>query len=270
MALTIHPFFESTSGSYSFVVANPESGTCAVIDAALGINEGEQGLNTDLAELIVDWVKAHGFVVRWILETHVHADRPSAAGYLKSRFLCAQTAIGANTPDVSGYDVLLSEGDKICLDHACGRVMETPGHTPGCVSYQFDDAVFIGDTLFMPDSGTARCDFPGGNPQVLYASIQRLLSLPGETRLYVCHDYGKGLGGKHRRNRFVTTVAEERSQNIHVGKRACMEEFVRLRTARDATLSAPRWSAVSIPANLACMSPPAINGLLRSEGHGHH
>ncbi len=251
-------------------MANPESSTCAVIDPALGIAEDGETLNTDTADLIVDWVQAHGFVVRWILETHVHADRPSAAGYLKGKFICAQTAIGAHTPDVSGYDVLLKEGDKICLAHTCGRVMETPGHTPGCISYRFDNAVFVGDTLFMPDSGTARCDFPGGNAATLYASIQKILSLPGQTRLYVCHDYGRTVDGGCRRNRFVTTVAEEQQQNIHVGRHACVEEFVRLRTARDATLKAPRWSAVSIPANLACMAPAAIDGLLTESRHGSH
>ncbi len=250
MSVTIHPFLEPSSGSYTFVVVSCQSRTCAIIDPALGVADcdGETHLNTDIADSIVDWIKAQHFVVRWILETHVHADRPSAAGYLKSRFLCAKTAIGAKTPNIEGYDVLLTEGEKICLGTDCGRVLETPGHTPGCVSYQFEDAVFVGDTLFMPDTGTARCDFPGGCAHQLYSSIQRILDLPESTRIYVCHDYG----GDGRRYRFVTTVEEERQSNIHVGAKKCVDEFVRKRTERDRTLAAPRWSAFSIPANLRC------------------
>lgn len=274
MSVTIHPFFEASSGSFSFIVANPDSKTCAIVDAALGITatdeSGHPVLNTDCADQIVDWIEAHKFVARWILETHVHADRPSASGYLKSRLLCAQTAIGAATPDVSGYDKLLHEGDKICLGHSCGRVMETPGHTPGCVSYQFDDAVFVGDTLFMPDSGTARCDFPGGNPEVLYESIQRILALPDDTRLYVCHDYGHSAQGEPRRSRFVTTVAEEKQQNIHVGCAASVERFVDMRTTRDAGLATPKWAHLAIPANLACMGLPGIGGLVQDHASGQH
>jgi len=269
MSVIVLPFFESSSGSYSFIVANPESKCCAFIDAALGVTgnvERGHSLNTHCADLMMDWVSAHDYVVRWILDTHVHADRPSAAGYLKSRLLCAQTAIGANTPDVTGYDKLLVEGDKLCLDHACGRVLATPGHTPGCVSYQFDDAVFVGDTLFMPDSGTARCDFPGGCPRQLYQSIQRLLSLPDETRLYVCHDYG----GDERRNRYVTTVDEERMHNVHVGARRCVDEFVALRQQRDRDLEAPKWQDIAIPANLHCMKLSGIQSLLVQTADGRH
>ena len=269
MTVTVHPFFESSSGSFSFVVANPESKTCAVIDAALGVDDDKQ-LNTDSADQILDWVEAHDLVVRWVLETHLHADRPSATGYLKSKLLCAQTAIGAHTPDVSGYDKLLLEGDKICLGHTCGRVLETPGHTPGCLSYQFGDVVFIGDTLFMPDSGTARCDFPGGSASTLYHSIQRILSMPQNTRLFVCHDYGKSVEGELRRSRFVTTVAEELENNVHVGGGANAEDFVAQRTARDATLNAPKWATFSIPANLSCMNLKAIGGLIQETEVAQH
>jgi glyoxylase-like metal-dependent hydrolase (beta-lactamase superfamily II) len=271
MSLTIHPFFELSSGSYSFIVANPQAGCCAIIDPALGVSHAEEGgvdcVNTDTADLMLDWVNAHGFVVRWILDTHIHADRPSATGYLKSRLLCAQTAIGAKTPDVEGYDQLLAEGDKLCLGSTCGRVLETPGHTPGCVSYQFENSVFVGDTLFMPDTGTARCDFPGGCATRLYKSIQRILSLPQDTRLFVCHDYG---GQNHRRYRYVTTVAEEKAQNIHVGAQARVEEFVAQRTARDKTLDAPQWAAFSIPANLKCMAVPGIETLMSQSASGRH
>ena len=268
MNITVHPFFEPTSGSYSFIVANSESSSCAIIDAALGVNTQGDIVNTDTADLMLDWVHANEFVVRWILETHVHADRPSAAGYLKSHLLCAQTAIGADTPDVSGYDRLLHEGDKICLGHACGLVLSTPGHTPGCVSYQFDKAVFIGDTLFMPDTGTARCDFPGGCATRLYKSIQRLLGLPKDTHLYVCHDYGGAGDSEGRRHRFVTTVEEEAAQNVHVGAQACMESFVNLRTSRDKTLDAPRWQDIAIPANLGCMDLESVQSLVTQVAAG--
>jgi glyoxylase-like metal-dependent hydrolase (beta-lactamase superfamily II) len=266
MSVIVLPFFESSSGSYSFVVANPESKCCAFIDAALGMAEGAvdgHSLNTHCADLMLDWVAAHDYVVRWILDTHVHADRPSAAGYLKSRLLCAQTAIGADMPGISGYDRLLVEGDKLCLDHACGRVLATPGHTPGCVSYQFDDAVFVGDTLFIPDAGTARCDFPGGCPRRLYRSIQRLLSLPDETRLYVCHDYGG-----ERRHRYVTSVGEEKQHNVHVGEQRCMDEFVALRDKRDRALDEPKWQHIAIPANLHCMNLGGIQSLLMQTADG--
>ena len=277
MRNTIHPFLEPSSGSFGFIVADPRSGVCAVIDPPLGLDDpgdAEAGrepvLNTDCADSMLDWIDAHGFTARWILDTHVHADRPSATSYLKSKLLCAKTGIGAATPDIAGYDMLLTEGDKLCLGHSCGRVLETPGHTPGCVSYQFEDAVFVGDTLFMPDTGTARCDFPGGCARRLYASIQRLLALDPDTRLYVCHDYG----GSGRRHKFVTTVAEERRDNIHVGRGAPVEEFVAQRTARDETLAAPRWAAFSIPANLKCLSVPGIEHLISESAaarrHGHH
>jgi glyoxylase-like metal-dependent hydrolase (beta-lactamase superfamily II) len=266
MSLTIHPFFEPSSGSYSFIVANPESKCCAIIDAALGVDPVGNVVNTHTADLMLDWLHAHDFVVRWILETHVHADRPSACGYLKSHLLCAKTAIGAGTPNVSGYDQLLSDGDKLCLGHACGRVLSTPGHTPGCVSYQFDNAVFVGDTLFIPDAGTARCDFPGGCPHRLYKSIKKLLQLPDKTRLYVCHDYG--VGG--RRNRFVTTVAEEKAQNIHLCASSDEDDFAVLRTRRDKTLAMPRWQDIAIPANLRCMNLGGIQSLMARSADGAH
>lgn len=256
MSLCVHPFLEASSGSYGFVVANPESRTAAIIDAPLGVDEAD-AITTDCADQMVDWIEAHDLTVRFLLDTHVHADRPSGTAYLKTKFLCAQTAIGSGTPDVSGYDRLLEDGEKLCLGHACGRVMATPGHTPGCVSYLFDDFLFVGDTLFMPDIGTARCDFPGGDAEVLYDSIRKILALPEDTKIYMCHDYPDG-----RRSRFVTTVREEKSKNIHVGSGASRQQFVSLRKTRDATLKAPRWADFSIPANLACMSLEAVECLV--------
>ena len=256
MSLCVHPFLEASSGSYGFIVANPESKTAAIIDAPLGVTESEE-INTDCADQMVDWVNAHDLTVRYLLDTHVHADRPSGTAYLKTHFLCAQTAIGSGTPDVCGYERLLDDGEKLCLGHACGRVMATPGHTPGCVSYLFDGFLFVGDTLFMPDIGTARCDFPGGDAAVLYNSIEKILALPEDTKIYMCHDYPDG-----RRSRFVTTVGEEKNKNIHVGGGASQQQFVSLRSARDATLKAPRWAEFSIPANLTCMPLHAVEALV--------
>ena len=256
MSLCIHPFLETSSGSYGFVVANLESQTAAIIDPPLGV-DGQSQVNTHCADQIVDWVHAHDLTVRFLLDTHIHADRPSATGYLKSRFLCAQSCIGAGTDEVSGYDRLLENDEKLCLGHACGRVMATPGHTRGCVSFVFDDHIFVGDTLFMPDIGTARCDFPGGDARSLYNSIRKILSLSDRSRIYMCHDYPDG-----RRSRFVTTVGEEKSKNIHVGAGASVDEFVTMRTTRDAALSTPRWADFSIPANLACLDMVGINALV--------
>ncbi len=269
MTITVHPFYESSTGSYSYVVANAGSGCCAIIDAALGVSECDGGaarFDTHTADLMWDWIHAHGFTLRYLLETHVHADRPTASGYLKSRAMCAQTVIGAGTPRLMsggartacapGYDRLVNDGDKLCLDRACLRVISTPGHTPGCVSYQCDNFVFVGDTLFMPDAGTARCDFPGGCATTLYGSIQKLLALPDETRLFMCHDYQPD----GRRPRFVTTVAEQRAGNVHVGEQVSGKQFVAKRTARDATLAEPRWQTLSIPANLACADLTALAG----------
>ena len=147
----------------------------------------------------------------------------------------------------------------LCLGHACGRVIATPGHTPGCVSYLFDNYVFVGDTLFMPDIGTARCDFPGGNADVLYESITKILALPDETRIFMCHDYPEG-----RRSRFVTSVAEEKAENIHVGQGMTQAQFVRVRRARDATLHAPKWADFSIPANLECMDVQSTEAMIET------
>ena len=258
MSLMVNPFFEASTGSFCYIVANPESRCCAIIDAPLGVVCGDTVVNTHTADAMLDWIHAHEFVARWILETHVHADRPSAAGYLKSHLLCAKTAIGDGVPNLQGYDQLLGDGEKICLGHTHGRVIATPGHTPGCVSYQFDNAVFVGDTLFMPDTGTARCDFPGGSPILLYKSIEKLLSLPDCTRLYVCHDYP----GDRRRNRCVTTVAEQKLANIHWRATTCADSFAALRSQRDRTLAPPRWQAISIPANLQCKDIGEIQVLL--------
>ena len=166
-------------------------------------------------------------------------------------------------PTYLATTVTWDEGDRIDLGRSCGRVLATPGHTPGCLSYLFDGFVFVGDTLFMPDLGTARCDFPGGSAARLYRSIQRLLGLPRATKVFVCHDYPK----KHERGRFVTSVSQEVSCNIHVGAGADEDWFVRFRESRDSTLPAPRMSHVAIPANLRCLDLAAIRSLVEGQGH---
>lgn len=262
MSLTLHPFLDPVTSSYSYVLANPGSGSCAVIDPVLGYDPATGEIDTREADRLVEFVRANGYVVEWLLETHVHADHLSAARYLKEHFICAQTGIGDRVgavqahfarrfgidlaPDGRQFDRLFADQERICLGHACGRVLHTPGHTPACVTYVFDRFAFVGDTLFMPDYGTARCDFPGGDAATLYQSIQRIFGLPDDTRLLMCHDYPPS-GRSHR---FLSTVAEQRAANVHVHQGATEAEFVRLRTERDAQLAAPRLMVPAVRANI--------------------
>jgi glyoxylase-like metal-dependent hydrolase (beta-lactamase superfamily II) len=262
MSLVVHPFFDSETFSYSYAVVNPDSRRCAIIDAVLNYDLSTGESSTASADALIEFVRANELTVEWILETHVHADHLSAARYLKSQFVCAQTAIGAqvvavqahfskvfNVPcEVDGrqFDRLLEDNDRIRLGHACGRVIATPGHTPACVTYVFENCAFVGDTLFMPDYGTARCDFPGGDARTLYRSIQKILSLPDSTRLFMCHDYAPNGRGY----RFLTTVAEEKRSNIHVSAGNCEESFAILRQQRDATLQVPRLLVPSVQTNI--------------------
>lgn len=262
MDLILHPFFDPDTFSYSYVLANPGSGRCAVVDPVLGYDLESGVIDTRGADRIVEFVSANGYVVEWILETHLHADHLSAARYLKQHFICAQTAIGDRVgavqahfaskfgielrTDGSQFDRLLGDQERICLGHACGRVLHTPGHTPACVTYVFDQYAFVGDTLFMPDYGTARSDFPGGDAALLYRSIQRILGLPDDTRLLMCHDYAPN----GRDFRFLSTVAEQRRGNVHVREGIGEAEFVALRRERDARLAAPRLLVPAIRANI--------------------
>lgn len=262
MDLILHPFFDAATHSFSYVLANPGSGCCAVIDPVLDYDPATGAVSTHSADRIVELVRANGYRVEWLLETHVHADHLSAGRYLKRHFICAQIAIGAGVTavqqqfvrefeveadtDARQFDRLLHDGERLCLGHACGRVLETPGHTPACVSYVFDRFAFVGDTLFMPDHGTARCDFPGADPAQLYDSVRRLYALPDETRLLMCHDYGPG----GRDIRFASTVAEQRSGNCMLNGETTRRQFVAARQARDAELAEPRLMIPAVRANL--------------------
>jgi glyoxylase-like metal-dependent hydrolase (beta-lactamase superfamily II) len=262
MSILVHPFFDPETYTYSYAVVNPESRSCAVIDAVLNYDLSTGETTTRSADALVEFVHANDLMVEWILETHVHADHLSAAAYLKHQFMGAQTAIGAGVTEVQAhfsevldvpcavdgrqFDRLFADNDRICLGHACGRVIHTPGHTPACVTYVFEDHAFVGDTLFMPDYGTARCDFPGGDARTLYQSIQKILDLPEDTRLFMCHDYGPN----GRDYRFLTTVAEEKHSNIHVKVGNCEESFTTMRADLDAYLSAPRLMVPSLQTNI--------------------
>ena len=262
MRLIVHPFFDPDTSSYCYVLAEPGSGVCAVIDPVLGFRPGSNEIDTRLADQIIEFVKANGLIVEWLLETHVHADHLSASRYLKEAFVCAQIGIGERVVEVqqsmraelnmdiatdgSQFDRLFAEGERVCLGHSCGRVWSTPGHTPACVSYVFDDLAFVGDTVFMPDFGSGRCDFPGGDPEVLFDSARRLLALPESTQILTGHDYAPG----GRAHQFASSVAEQRSQNIHFGDASESEQFSSMRRERDAALDLPNLMAVAVPFNL--------------------
>jgi glyoxylase-like metal-dependent hydrolase (beta-lactamase superfamily II) len=258
MSLLVTPFFDAASSSFSYVIVEPCSRTCAIIDPVLDYDPDSGRTGTTRADEIVTFVKANELIVEWLLETHVHADHLSATPYLKTRFVCAQSGIGADVrhvrdlidaeaPDpVTRFDRLFEDGDRIALGHASGRVLATPGHTPACVSYCFEDLVFVGDALFMPDFGSGRCDFPGGNAGTLYRSVQILLGLPERTRLFTGHDYGPG----GRAVNYLSTVAEQRTSNIHFGCGATEAQFVRQRLARDAELEPPALLEIAVRFNL--------------------
>jgi glyoxylase-like metal-dependent hydrolase (beta-lactamase superfamily II) len=266
MNLTVHPFFDTATHSYSYVVANPESRTAAIIDPVLNYDAASGRIRTTTADRIRDCVTTHDYCVSWVLETHVHADHLTAAAYLKGHYICAQVGISRGVTQVQAsfsdeqraadqpFDKLFDDGDKICLSHTCGRVLTTPGHTPTCATYVFEGMAFVGDTLFMPDFGTARCDFPGGDATTLYQSIKKILSLPDETLLFMCHDYGPG----GRDCRYLTTVAEQKRCNIHVNDAVSEAEFVAIRTARDRTLDHPALIKPSLPVNLRAGRLPCM------------
>ncbi len=272
----VQPFFDEPTNTFSYVIRDPDSRACAIVDSVLDFDYAAGRARVDSADAIIEYVRAEGLQVQWVLETHVHADHLSAAPYLQDT-LGGQTGIGEHIREVqeifgkvfnagtdfardgSQFDRLFRDGDRFWIGGLEARVMHPPGHTPACLTYVIGDAAFVGDTLFMPDYGTARCDFPGGDARALFRSIQKVLALPPETRLFLCHDY-KAEG----RDQFapMTTVAEQRRANIHVHDGVTEDEFVALRTERDATLGMPRLILPSVQVNMRAgdMPPAEDNG----------
>ena len=257
-------FFDEATNTLTYVAAEPGGPACAIIDSVLDYDQASGRTDTRSAEAVERFVRAQGLRVDWLLETHVHADHLSAAPFLQER-LGGKIGIGQNITivqntfgkifnegtrfqrDGSQFDRLFAEGDHIAIGALQVRVMHTPGHTPACLTYVAGDAAFVGDTLFMPDFGTARCDFPGGSAAAMWDSVQRILSLPDETRIFVGHDY-KAPG----REQFAweTTVGAQKALNVHVGGARPRDAFVALRQARDATLGMPRLIIPSLQINM--------------------
>ncbi|TCS39558.1 glyoxylase-like metal-dependent hydrolase (beta-lactamase superfamily II) [Paucimonas lemoignei] len=276
MQANIAPFFENVTGTISYVVHDREDSHAAVIDPVLDYDPKAGRTKTESAQRIVDYVKAQGLQLQWIIETHAHADHLSASQFIKSN-LGGKIAIGEHIRNVQAvfkklfnldedfpidgrqFDYLFKDGERFKIGSLDVEVMFVPGHTPADMAYRIGDAVFVGDTLFMPDVGTARCDFPGGDAHNLYRSIRKLLSLPEETRLFMCHDYPP----KGREPAWETTVAEQKRSNIHVHDGVTEEQFVNMRQARDATLEMPVLILPSIQVNIRAgqMPPPESNGV---------
>jgi glyoxylase-like metal-dependent hydrolase (beta-lactamase superfamily II) len=267
----VAPFFDPDTNTISYVVRDPASNACAVFDSVLNFDYASGRTDHRSADAIIGFIRAHGLVVQWLIETHVHADHLSAAPYLQMA-LGGQVGIGAEITavqtkfanvfnegadfrrDGSQFDRLFSDGDSYDIGTMPAFALHTPGHTPACMTHIVGDAAFVGDTLFMPDGGTARADFPGGDARTLFHSIKRVLALPATTRIFICHDYAPG----GRETRWETTVGEQRAHNIHVHDGIDEDAFVALRTARDATLAMPKLIIPSIQVNMrAGQLPPA-------------
>ncbi|WP_022708301.1 MBL fold metallo-hydrolase [Paracoccus zeaxanthinifaciens] len=259
----VHGFFDKDTNTISYLVRDPSSDACAIIDSVMDIDYSAGRITHDHADELIRQVRDRGLRLEWIIETHVHADHLSAAPYIQER-LGGRIGIGAQIMvvqdtfgkifnegtefqrDGSQFDRLFEDGDRYMVGNMPVFAIHTPGHTPACMVHVMGDAAFVGDTLFMPDGGSARADFPGGDAGVLFDSIQRVLTLPDEMRLFMCHDYGPN----GRDIQWQTSVAEEKAHNIHVGNGRTREEFVRFRTERDATLAMPRLIIPSLQVNM--------------------
>jgi glyoxylase-like metal-dependent hydrolase (beta-lactamase superfamily II) len=272
----VHGIFDPATWTVTYVVYEKVGSACAIIDSVLDYDPKSGRTHTASADKVIAFVKEKNLKVEWILETHAHADHVTAAPYLKEK-LGGVTAIGDHIQQVqkvfqgvfnlessfktdgSQFGHLLKEDEEFTIGGLTGKTLFVPGHTPACVAYQIGDAVFVGDTMFMPDVGTARCDFPGGDAKVLYKSVRKLLSLPNETRLFMCHDYPPN----DRAINFETTVAEQRAKNIHVHDGVSEAEFVAMRTKRDATLEMPVLILPAVQVNIRAgdMPPAEANGV---------
>jgi len=266
----VKAFFDPATNTISYVVKGPNSQSCAIVDSVMDIDYAAGRITYDNADEIIAYVEEQGLKVEWLIETHVHADHLSAAPYIQSK-VGGRIGIGENivvVQDVFGkvfnegtefqrdgsqFDRLFKEGDTYQIGGLTVFAMHTPGHTPACMTHVVGDAAFVGDTLFMPDGGSARADFPGGDAGVLYDSIQKVLSLPDEMRLFMCHDYGPN----GRDIEWETSVAAEKEHNIHVGGGKTKEDFVKFRTERDAQLDMPKLIIPSLQVNMrAGQMPP--------------
>ena len=260
----VHAFFDEATNTATYLVREPDGSACAVIDSVLDFDYASGRTDCRSADAVIAFIKEQGLRLEWILETHVHADHLSAAPYMQEA-LGGKLAIGSSITvvqdtfgkvfnegnrfarDGSQFDRLLGDGESLMIGQMRCDALHTPGHTPACMTFVVGDAAFVGDTLFMPDYGTARCDFPGGSAAVMYDSIQRILALPDETRIFVCHDY-KAPG----RDEFAweTTVGAQKALNKHIGAGKPKAEFVAMREARDATLSMPKLIIPSLQINM--------------------
>ena len=276
MQAQVKAFFDPATWTVSYVVFDAPGGHCALVDSVLDYDPKSGRTRTDSANQLIAFVREQNLMVDWILETHAHADHLSAAPYLRNH-LGGKIAIGGKITQVqnvfkgifhlepefatngSQFDHLFEDGDTFAIGTLQAQALSVPGHTPACMAYQVGDAVFVGDTLFMPDVGTARCDFPGGNAHTLYQSVRKLLSLPPETRLFMCHDYPP----EGRAAQWECTVADQRARNIHVHDGVSEAEFVAMRTKRDAGLAMPVLILPSVQINIRAgeLPPPEANGV---------
>lgn len=270
LAPVVTPFFDEESNTFSYVVKDPSSRACAIIDSVLNLDYASGTVSHEGADAILKYIRSNDLQVEWVIETHAHADHLSAGHYLRDE-TGGKLAIGEHIRTVqkvfggifnieaeldhdgSQFDYLFTDGEIYSIGNLQGRVIHTPGHTPACTSHLIGDALFIGDTMFMPDSGTARADFPGGDARVLFRSIHKLLEFPDSTRVFMCHDYGV----EGRELEYETTIAAERGHNIHVHADISEDEFVSMRTARDKTLGMPRLILPSIQVNVRAGDFPA-------------
>lgn len=265
----VQAFFDEATNTISYIVKDPNSSSCAIIDSVMDIDYAAGRITYDHADELIRTIESQGLSLEWIIETHVHADHLSAAPYIQdklggkigigSKIMVVQDTFGKVfnegtefQRDGSQFDRLFEDGDRYTIGTLEAFAIYTPGHTPACMTHVIGDAAFVGDTLFMPDGGSARADFPGGDAGELYDSIQKVLSLPDEMRLFMCHDYGPN----GRDIQWETTVGEEKAHNIHVGGGKTREDFIKFRTERDATLAMPRLIIPSLQVNMRAGEVP--------------
>jgi glyoxylase-like metal-dependent hydrolase (beta-lactamase superfamily II) len=265
----VQAFFDDATNTISYIVKDPTSDACAIVDSVMDIDYAAGRITFDHADALIRQIETQGLKLEWIIETHVHADHLSAAPYIQEK-LGGKIGVGSKITvvqdvfgkvfnegtdfqrDGSQFDALFEDGDTYMIGNMQGFAMYTPGHTPACMVHVMGNAAFTGDTLFMPDGGSARCDFPGGSAEELYDSIMKVLALPDDMRLFMCHDYGPG----GRDIQWETTVADEKAYNIHVGGDKTREDFIKFRTERDAQLGMPKLIIPSLQVNMRAGEVP--------------